>query len=693
MLNKNVCRLKDIQSLFADTGVGRTAYSMMEQGRIDQILSSRPEDSRTVFEEAAGITKYKTQKREALRKLEATEANLLRLSDIIREVKRQIGSLQRQAGKARRYQVLLADLQVLDTHHSRSQFDRLEADLENSRQATERFTEEQRATELEIDQQENEVAAQRDQLNEVDTRINQGRAAVQRLQNQIASHRNRIDFNLERARELSGLIERYQADVKTAEGKLAQQQSEIHDNNLLLAETERLLAAKQGELTEVNARAMQTRQAREERERELHDLELAISKAENRLTVFEEETAGIVARRRATEQRIAELQRSLGESKTVRDQIGARLEKIRGRTAEEHALWQDLAAQLPATEEELHRLHQQLREAEAAWIRNERDLAERQSRLEILRQLNAEGEGLAQGSQAVLRGLDQPDRILPTVRGALASLIEVEEEFIPAIEAALGRNLQAVVLENQSLAAEIIAAVTDKKLGQTALVSIENLEGGEGTHELPPGTLGWAMDTVRAPANLQALVRHLLGEVVLATDLEQALSLKPKFPELSFVTRQAEVISTKGIIFGGRVREEATSILARKAQITALSTEHQALTEKQFSLRRQRDEIEGQVKAAADRLDHGREQHQTARRNHAQTSSQLSAIEHEWQEANRKFETIDWERATLEQQLQASGERRSHLEKEAGEQRKFLDRRADAPGRRTISGRIRAPPR
>ena len=133
LLNKTVCRLKDIHSLFADTGVARSAYSMMEQGKIDLILSSRPEDRRAVFEEAAGITKYKTAKREALRKLEATEANLLRIGDIIKEVKRQIGSLQRQAGKARRYQALHADLRILDTHHSRQQLDRLEEQLAQCR--------------------------------------------------------------------------------------------------------------------------------------------------------------------------------------------------------------------------------------------------------------------------------------------------------------------------------------------------------------------------------------------------------------------------------------------------------------------------------------------------------------------------------------------------------------------------------
>src|ERR687887_2813351 len=134
LLNKTLCRLRDIQSLFADTGIGRSAYSMMEQGKIDMILSSRPEDRRAVFEEAAGITKYKSQKREALRKLEATEANLIRLADIIKEVKRQIGSLQRQAGKGRRYQALHADLRVLDTHHSKKQLAKLESELTAARE-------------------------------------------------------------------------------------------------------------------------------------------------------------------------------------------------------------------------------------------------------------------------------------------------------------------------------------------------------------------------------------------------------------------------------------------------------------------------------------------------------------------------------------------------------------------------------
>src|SRR5213592_2741424 len=208
LLNKTPCRLRDIQNLFADTGIARAAYSMMEQGKIDMILSSRPEDRRTIFEEAAGITKYKTQKREALRKLEATEANLLRIGDVIKEVKRQIGSLQRQAGKARRYQALHADLRVLETHHARRRFESLQHDLAVSREEIERLAGSEKDARAKIDDGENALAEELSALDKIDTEIADSRAELQRLDSEIAAHRNRIEFNCQRAQELSELIER-----------------------------------------------------------------------------------------------------------------------------------------------------------------------------------------------------------------------------------------------------------------------------------------------------------------------------------------------------------------------------------------------------------------------------------------------------------------------------------------------------
>src|SRR5712672_1400544 len=202
LLNKTPCRLRDIQSLFADTGIARAAYSMMEQGKIDMILSSRPEDRRAVFEEAAGITKYKAQKREALRKLEATEANLLRIGDVIKEVKRQIGSLQRQAGKARRYQALHADLQILDTHYSHRKLQNLEGELRDCSAEIARVSEAEQTTRDQINDGEARLTAARRGLDAADEKITGARAKVQQLENEIASLRHRLEFNEKHAVEL-----------------------------------------------------------------------------------------------------------------------------------------------------------------------------------------------------------------------------------------------------------------------------------------------------------------------------------------------------------------------------------------------------------------------------------------------------------------------------------------------------------
>ncbi len=673
LLNKTVCRLKDIQALFADTGVGRSAYSIMEQGRIDQILSSRPEDRRAVFEEAAGITKYKGQKREALRKLEATEANLLRLGDIIKEVKRQIGSLQRQAGKARRYQALLADLQVLDTHHAHDQLQSLGAELETSRAATERFDEEQHATERAIEEQENAVARQREKLDEVDARINEARTEVQRLQNQIAAHRSRIDFNRERSEELSALIERYEGDIAAAETKLAQQESEIHDTDALLQETERLLETKKTELAQANERAGDVRRERETQDQALQALELSISKAENRIADLEEEISGTMSRQAATTPRLAELEASLGKATAARDQVTTLLEAKRAAAAEQQEALQDWTAKIPSTEEAVAREQQALREAESALLAGEHAVTERKSRLDILQQLNAEGEGLAQGSQALLKGLGDPDRILPGLTGALASLIEVEEEFIPAIEASLGRNLHAIVLRDEALAREIISKLTDEKLGQTALIAPELLASPPSADAtLPEGAIAWARDKVHAPAELQSLVRHLLGGVVLVHDLGQAQELKKQASGLAFATLRGELISTQGVIYGGRVGEENSSLFARKAQIAALATEHRNLLDAQENLRSRREETEQALARATEQLEEIRARQAAARSEHSATALEVSALERELHEANREADAIAWEKATLDQQLTASAGRVAQLESESSELRDTL---------------------
>src|SRR5689334_6634053 len=201
-LNKTPCRLKDIQQLFMGTGVGRTSYSIMAQGNITQILSSKPDDRRIVFEEAAGITKFKAQKKEALRKLEYTDQNLLRVADLIREVKRQIGSLQRQAGKARRYKTLMTELQHLETQLARHQFDVLQGEIRERVEQTEKLRLDVETAGENVLRIENEVAQLRERLSELDEEISRSQHHALELKAQAEHHDSRIRFNEERLLEL-----------------------------------------------------------------------------------------------------------------------------------------------------------------------------------------------------------------------------------------------------------------------------------------------------------------------------------------------------------------------------------------------------------------------------------------------------------------------------------------------------------
>src|SRR5580698_3200465 len=216
-LNKTACRLKDIQQLFMGTGVGRTSYSIMAQGNITQILSSKPEDRRLVFEEAAGITKFKSQKKESMRKLEATEQNLLRVADLIREVKRQIGSLQRQAGKARRYKQLMLELQHLDTQLARHHFDVLQADITTRTEQMEQFRAQIETLSETVLRADNEISVLREQLSEQEQQIGHWQQQGLELKGQMERHESRIQFNEDRQRDLEAQGARANSDIAQAE--------------------------------------------------------------------------------------------------------------------------------------------------------------------------------------------------------------------------------------------------------------------------------------------------------------------------------------------------------------------------------------------------------------------------------------------------------------------------------------------
>ena len=664
-LNKTVCRLRDIQSLFADTGVARSSYSMMEQGKIDLILSSKPEDRRAVFEEAAGITKYKTQKREALRKLEATDANLLRIGDIIKEVKRQIGSLQRQAGKARRYQALLADLQVLDTHHSRTKLQQLEHELSSCRTEIERVREEERKKRSDIDNREADLEARRSALDQLDTEIADARGEVERLQSEIGTNRSRIEFNRQRAEEIGELMARAESEIATATARRQQQQTQMQDVNALIEKTAQFVETKQKDAAHLAELARELRATRDARETELQALQLALSKNEGRIKTLEDEIAGITIRREATSERLRELEVAEAEAHGEHGQAESALSAARAATeAQRHDVDQILTA-LRAKEEELQQYRHALAEAEKNLITIEGALAEKHSRLEVLKQLNAEGEGLAEGSQAILKGLDHRAGAQESIAGALVAQLDVAPDFVPAVEAALGRNLHAIILRNIEAAPEIVRAITEKKLGKAAII-LPDLNGSaiREQPQLPENALAWALDKVNAPDSLRPLLQVLLRNVAIVSDVNQAIRFKSSNPPLAVATVAGEFISLEGVLFGGVSSERKESLLERKSRIAVLTSEHAKLTADREAATGKRDGVKNAIDEANTQLDGMRAKHRAADVAQSTAGNKIVLIERDLTGAADKISVLGSEKSTLRQQLDAADGRVAQLQNE-----------------------------
>src|SRR5271155_1168673 len=337
-LNKTPCRLRDIHGMFMDTGIGRSAYSIMEQGKIDTILSSRPEDRRAIFEEAAGITKYKSQKKEALRKLENTEANLVRLADIIREVKRQIGSLQRQAGKARRYQASFDELAALESRFGRRQFDTFSATISALQTEVDGAREKQEQLDAGVIAQEEKVSSARSDLAVVEAELVRLREEQSAVRNALERAEQRAATNRARVEEFTGLRDQARQEiagteekVRVGEEQLTHLNAQVDNFTRLRSETQQrfneeqealqMLTARIGnveaERAEIEAEKFQQEQLHQRQEQEPAGLELQQRNFQLRIEALQSEQISLAQRRDEAQALVLQHATRLAEAETL----------------------------------------------------------------------------------------------------------------------------------------------------------------------------------------------------------------------------------------------------------------------------------------------------------------------------------------------------------------------------------------
>ncbi len=662
-INKTPCRLKDVQQLFMGTGVGRTSYSIMAQGNITQILSSKPEDRRMIFEEAAGITKFKAQKKESLRKLEYTEQNLLRVADLIREVKRQIGSLQRQAGKARRYKQLMMELQHLDTQLARHQFDVLQAEI------TERQTQaEQLRVEIEdisgrVLRSEDEITQLREQLSTLEHQISEMQQRGLELKGQIDRQEGRIQFNEERLRELGTQNTKALADISQAEERhlaagqeVAALTERLATSQAALAQHRQALEAKQQALRGVEDEMRRLQEAQRQAQSDAFAQAQHLTRARNEINALDLQKQGNVVRLEKLSAEKIQLEEERGQLENRLREFAANVEAEKLNVQNQRGTVEERQRRLREIQQELTQLTQEL----DAHLQQQ---AEKRSRLNVLEQLQAEHEGFSAGTLAALKNAEQ-------VLGSLADKINVPDQHITAVETALGHHLQLVITEQPEAAHQILADLSSNKKGRASIASL-----ALGNGDAPAGAAlnGYAsiLGVIQAEASVQPLLNRLLGQTLVVPDLNAATGAwRESNGAFDFVTLSGEMLSRHGVYTGGSANGSGKapgSILGRKNQIAELQAQLSQAQEQVNELSRRK----GGLLSEQTGLQAGLQQAQTELRVQevaiATHQGEFNALQNSQKLLHQKIDTVVYEIQSLAAQEQEGSQKRSALAQQMSE--------------------------
>ena len=575
LLNRQTCRLKDIAEMFMDTGIGTSAYSMISQGKMDMIISSKPEDRRHIFEEAAGIIKYKTRKRIALRRLDTANQNLLRLTDIIAEVERQMRSLKRQVNAAIRYRELSDELKDLEIRSAWLQYDRLSEEIKNLKaqfaDAQNEFEKQNavisdREAALEnysLQRAENErvLLARRESVHQIDSEVDLAERSVALLKQQVEftdeqqgqAGRERLELQ-KRCGEITARIAEADTVLETVRGEIGQSQSSSQEKLNQHGQLELWVGEADTKVEAVRTREAAQLSNRSKAVTELEALDNAIDALDTQLkSVYarqETESARRADLLTRIEQTRIEETNSMGELSTIESQGAGLRESFETKTTE-----------AKRRHEEAHNLRQQHSRLDA--------------RLESLRELRDTYEGFADGVSAVMRA--ENDAPLPGVIGPAGDLLAAQPGYERAIEAALGNSIHNIVVESADAARAAVAHLTTHRAGRVTFLPLDrlNITTPDSSFAAPgDGVIGAALDYIDYEARLHPAVAFLLQNAVIVEDLDAAMRLSRTRPgNARFVTREGDVVTSDGTVTGGRVEHEGRGLIGRSAEIEQLEAE------------------------------------------------------------------------------------------------------------------------
>ena len=584
LINQNPCRLRDISELFMDTGIGVDAYSVMEQSKIDLILNVRPEERRFLFDEVAGITKYKHRKKTALRKLEQTEQNLVRINDVIQELQRETEELKEQAEQARHYNAQHAQLKQYELDLARREYDKLHTDYSQAQtDLDEVLTSAAEASET-LKAAEERIEGATGRQTELDAAIRAGQTTLREIETQIEQIERQIVLHKERQLNIQKQRERA---LQTLESLNSQQTALVTQKQERTQEYQKLeagckieesrLAARQQLLTQLDERIAAAKQSVQEAQTTLQETETELATHERDRLAIEHKlnsTEGSLSRIRENTETLTQELKTATDTYTAvqRDETQLKAELVQ------------IESEKSQVETDLQENHDALRKIEAEIQGLQNTLGSNVSRLKSLQELQSAYEGYYTGVRAIMQAKTHDPDQFQGVCGVVAELLTTDAEYELAIEVALGSAIQNVITETAEDAQNGIAFLKKHRAGRVTFLPLDILRGRRFDDDAlldQPGVIGIAEELIDYDLTYQTAMRHLLGNTLVIEDLDAAIALTRRFrPTARLVTLDGEVINTSGAITGGQTNQKQSGLLSRARDLEALEDEIGQLTQR-----------------------------------------------------------------------------------------------------------------
>ncbi|MFD2670143.1 chromosome segregation protein SMC [Marinicrinis sediminis] len=678
-INKQACRLRDITELFMDTGIGKEAYSIIGQGRIEEILSTRSEDRRGIFEEASGIVKYKSRKKEAEKKLDDTEQNLIRIHDLIAEIEDQIEPLREQAEKAATFKQLKEQLKQNEISVYVHQIEEIHQSWKDAEQRLEELKLRQAELAAVVSRHDVQLEGQRTYIRNLEEELEQLQQQLLTCSEELEKSEGHREVLKEREKNLHQQLDsrqekwdrdqHHQTEREQELAELRQKRDQLKDRvqeleTTIEAEAKRLQGIA-GEVTEDHEDRLKT---------ELLETLNEAAQLRNELRYLDQqnESAGKQAAKLTEEyEKSAEQEKRLAQelADTERKQ-----QELVSRLNETREGYQSLAAQL----EEKQKLLEEALLAERKW---EQQLDAMQSRRDTMKEMQNDFDGFQHGVKEVLKARERGNG-LRGVHGAVAELVQVPARLEKAVETALGGALQHIVMEDEAAARTAIGFLKSRQLGRATFLPLNVIRGRFIQHQERSklsgieGFVGIAVDLVDYEDTYDSIVSSLLGQVVIAETLEQANRIAAGCQyRYRVVTLDGDVVNAGGSMTGGSSQRKSANLLGRHRQIEELdekmaemSAQLQALNSKVGAMRTFMHEGKQKLEAL-------REEGESLRLQEQQWNSEMKRVQAEKESVAMQLQIA---RQELELNRTESGEltgRRQHLEeklKEAEQQEQHL---------------------